>query len=75
MNESDTETKQPKSSLEVRDYLVNALKLDLVGPGPNDPLAAERLPGWERPSTWYLTGFLIPAAAPPEQKLGPGWRR
>ena len=22
---------------------------------------------WVRPSNWYLTGFLIPAGAPPEQ--------
>ncbi|MGB0098217.1 MAG: DISARM system helicase DrmA, partial [Solirubrobacteraceae bacterium] len=44
----------------VRDRLVEALELDLVGPGTGHPLAEERLPGWERPSNWYLTGFLIP---------------
>src|SRR4029077_180497 len=27
----------------------------------------ERLPGWVRPSNWYLTGFLIPLGTPPEK--------
>src|SRR5579864_6481578 len=55
------------TSLEVRESLVRALKLDLVGPGPDHELAEERLPGWVRPSNWYLTGFLIPSGTPPEQ--------
>ena len=37
----------PASSPAVRDRLVEALDLDLVGPGPGDPLAAERVPGRE----------------------------
>ncbi len=53
--------------LEVRIRLVEALKLALVGPGTGHALAEERLPGWERPSNWYLTGFLIPSGTPPEQ--------
>ena len=49
----------------VRSELVDALRLDLIGPGevlgdpgrtPGD--AAEVLP--QRPSSWYLTGFLVP---------------
>ena len=40
---------------------MEALRLDLVGPPPGHRLAGERLPGWERPSKWYLTGFLIPS--------------
>ena len=28
--------------------------------GPATPLEDERLPGWVRPSSWYLTGFLVP---------------
>src|SRR5690606_32463091 len=44
-----------------------ALKLDLVGPGAGHPLAEEKLPGWVRPSNWYLTGFLIPAGTPPDK--------
>ena len=57
----------PATSLEVRNRLVEALNLDLIGPGASHELASERLPGWVRPSNWYLTGFLIPAGAPPEQ--------
>ena len=55
------------NSVAVRQSLVEALRLDLVGPTPGHALAEERLPAWERPSKWYLTGFLVPAAAPPEQ--------
>ena len=50
----------------VRERLVEALNLDLIGPGDNHDLAAERLPGWVRPSNWYLTGFLIPSGTPAE---------
>ena len=58
----------PASSHEVRERLVEALNLDLIGPGlgAGHDLASERLPGWVRPSNWYLTGFLIPTGAPPE---------
>ncbi len=52
----------PATSLEVRERLVEALKLDLVGPWAGHALAEERLPGWVRPSNWYLTGFLLPMA-------------
>ncbi|MBT9546815.1 MAG: helicase [Candidatus Sericytochromatia bacterium] len=55
------------TSLEVRQELVNALKLDLVGPWPGHELAEERLPSKSWPSYWYLTGFLIPTGSPPEQ--------
>jgi hypothetical protein len=54
-------------SLHVRDRLVEALRLDLVGPLAGHAFAEERLPGWVRPSTWYLTGFLIPSDMPPEK--------
>ncbi|MCK4302884.1 MAG: DISARM system helicase DrmA [Candidatus Eisenbacteria sp.] len=54
-------------SLDVRKRLVEALKLDLVGPGSGDALAEERLPEWLPPSKWYMTGFLIPSGTPPEQ--------
>ena len=52
------------TSVEVRERLVEALRLDLVGPGADGPCADECLPGWVRPSTWYLTGFLIPVGTP-----------
>lgn len=60
MSASDTTT-VATSSLEVRDQLVEALKLNLVGPWAGHLLADERLPVRERPSTWYLTGFIIPS--------------
>ena len=53
---------------EVRSRLREALELDLIGPGAGHPLADEWLPGWVRPSNWYLTGFLVPRAAPAEQR-------
>jgi hypothetical protein len=50
----------PETALEVRDRLVEAMRLDLVGPTTGDALATERLLPRERPSTWYVTGFLAP---------------
>ena len=55
----------------MRGYLVAALGLDLVGPGAGHELAEERLPGWVRPSNWYLTGFLVPSGTPFEQRSDP----
>ena len=55
------------SALEVRDRLTEALELDLVGPWPGHELEREKLPGWVRPSNWYLTGFLIPVDAPDDE--------
>ena len=48
------------SPADVREGITDALRLDLVGPWPGHSFADERLPGWIRPSNWYLTGFLIP---------------
>ena len=53
---------------DVRSRLREALELDLIGPGAGHPLADERLPGWVRPSNWYLTGFLVPRGASAEQR-------
>src|SRR5436309_67851 len=57
----------PTTSLEVRERLVDAMKLDLVGPWAGHAFAEERLPGRVRPSNWYLTGFLIPSGTSPEK--------
>ena len=57
----------PTTSAEVRATLAHALNLDLIGPPAGHELADERIPGWVRPSNWYLTGFLVPSDAPPEQ--------
>lgn len=44
----------------VRTRLVDTLRRDLIGPGPEDTdLARELLT--ENPSRWYLTGFLAPS--------------
>ena len=63
-----TERSSPADSVEVRSRLVEALKLDLVGPWTGHELADERLPGWVRPSNWYLAGFLIPSDTPLERR-------
>ncbi len=54
------------TSAEVRSKLVEALRLDLVGPGTNLGDPKEVLP--QAPSRWYLTGFLVPLGAKAEQK-------
>ena len=53
---------------QVREALTHTLDLDLIGPGIEGEHSAERLPGWERPSTWYLTGFLVPTGTPAAQR-------
>jgi hypothetical protein len=53
-------TPAPTSAVVVRARLVDTLRRDLVGPGPQDAdLAKERLK--DNPSRWYLAGFLAPA--------------
>ena len=59
---------RPTESAEVREQIAHALRLDLIGPWAGHALADERLRGWERPSNWYLTGFLVPRGAPVEQR-------
>src|SRR5262245_24555257 len=54
------------TSVDVRLQLVDALRLDLVGPEKDSPLKAEVLP--QAPSRWYLTGFLVPVSASQDQK-------
>ena len=61
------ELEAPATPLQVRTRLAEALNLDLIGPWAGHELAAERLPGWVRPSNWYLTGFLVPSGARAEQ--------
>jgi hypothetical protein len=54
------------TAVQVRQQLVEALDLDLVGPGKDSPLEAEVLS--QRPSAWYLTGFLVPFGAEADQR-------
>lgn len=53
-------------SVDVRSQLVEAIRLDLVGPGPGSDLEAEVLD--QSPSRWYLTGFLVPLEAGESQR-------
>lgn len=49
-----------KDATAVRTRLVDTLRRDLIGPGPEDAdLARELLT--ENPSRWYLTGYLAPS--------------
>src|SRR5262245_29246042 len=55
-----------EQSVAIREHLIAALKADLIGPfAPPTPsgedAAAEILP--QRPTRWYLTGFLTPETA------------
>jgi hypothetical protein len=54
------------TSSDVRARLTQALRLDLVGPEPDEPQIDEVLAS--PPSRWYLTGFLAPWSAPAAQK-------
>jgi len=54
------------SSETIRRELVEALRLDLVGPSNDHVFARELLP--EPPTRWYLTGFLVPSDAPVDQR-------
>ncbi len=54
------------TSVEVRQRLVEALKLDLVGPENGSDLEDEVLN--QAPSRWYLTGFLVPLEASESQR-------
>ena len=62
-----SQTTPPADSAAVRGYLVDALRLDLIGPRQgDDALQYERLT--QAPSRWYLSGFLVPTNAPDEQR-------
>ena len=55
------------SAAEVRQHLIDALQLDLIGPTPDDIAHTEELLP-QSPSKWYLSGFLVPYEASPEQR-------
>lgn len=52
--------------VDVRKQLIEALRLDLVGPGGGLGTPTEVLP--QSPSRWYLTGFLVPIDAEADEK-------
>ena len=53
--------------VDVRDKLTETLQLDLIGPlgSLGDPQEVLR----QRPSKWYLTGFLVPTDASEDQRV------
>ena len=53
-------------SVEVRSRLIDGLRLDLIGPSDNLGNTKEVLP--QAPSRWYLSGFLVPLGADPNQR-------
>jgi hypothetical protein len=57
---------QEMTPVQVRSKLVDALRLDLVGPSGQLGNPAEVLP--QAPSRWYLTGFLVPIEAESSQR-------
>ena len=57
----------PADPLVARSRLVEALRLDLVGPWADHALGAERFAGRERPSNWCVAGFLIPTGTPADR--------
>lgn len=61
----------PAVSADVRTHLVDTLRRDLVGPGPDGDadLQAEVLP--VSPSSWYLTGYLKPKRQPDKAETNP----
>ncbi len=61
----------PITSAEVRNRIEEALRLDLVGPWPGSDFENEMLPIRNRPSNWYLTGFLVPARTSEEHRNDP----
>ena len=58
------------TSAAIRSTLVDALQLDLVGPIPADRDRAEEVL-IQAPSKWYLTGFLAPFGAKPDDRSDP----
>ncbi|HFD17067.1 MAG TPA: helicase [Rhodospirillales bacterium] len=56
------------SAAEIRERLVEALRLDLVGPGPDDRVHHEELIP-RPPSRWYLTGWLESIQVPTEKEV------
>ena len=67
-SESKTMRMTP-SSAEVRATIVTELRRDLYGPDTADTAYHYEVLD-TAPSRWYLTGFLVPKNAPPEQRQG-----
>lgn len=55
------------TSAQVREKLIDALQLDLIGPASDDEAYAEEILS-STPSKWYLTGYLVPSEASPDDR-------
>ena len=64
-------TRAMTTPLEVRNDLVDLLRRDLIGPHPDhDADLAKEVLNDEKPSRWYVAGFIVPAydgVAPPKK--------
>lgn len=68
MGQTLTASASAGTATKVRERLVEALRLDLFGPGPEDGgFAHEVMP--RKPSLWYLSGFLVPEEARAPEEL------
>src|SRR4051794_21634170 len=65
------DTQPQLTPVEIRRRLLETLELDLIGPWPGHELEQEMLHRRNRPSNWYLTGFLIPVATDEGQAADP----
>jgi hypothetical protein len=59
---------ESKTSAQVRDQMLEALVLDLIGPVDHPQYEDERLE--QAPSQWYLTGFVVPRDRRVSRDLG-----
>ena len=57
------------TTVDVRNKLVDALRLDLIGPTGSLGTPDETL--FQAPARWYLTGFLVPTDADEGQRVDP----
>ena len=55
-------------SYAIRDSLVDAMVVDMIGPDPAHDLGVPDEELTQAPSKWYLTGFLVPIKAPDSQR-------
>lgn len=62
--------KVPTTSAAIRAELLEALRLDLVGPDHGHAFAYELLP--DSPRRWCLSGFMMPRGAPEAQRVDVG---
>jgi len=68
-NKNRGDTPMNVEPIKVREALLDALQVDLIGPLGALGDHSETLP--HAPSRWYLTGFLVPTDADEDQRYDP----